>query len=436
MLLYYYCGVEDLLLPHRSTYLLVGFFLLLGLCFICLSSSISGRKQAIWLFGLCLGPVVGLVHCPVQNLPDEVVNEIDEDKEIYYRAYLSRPIRWRRRGENRKRYSLILTLDKIRMDDKVYPAHTVMKVYLFQEPPPLDYGDIIWVRTKVKDIQPNKAHYAFDRSYEEPKGYFNKKDSVSIRDITQTGKNRWEELENWNPLRIIEWIRTHASEHQKVVKRVLEKYLSEENAQLARGFFLGLKDDLSPALKGSFKATGLGHLLAVSGLHVVLLCWVLHFCMFYPLFCLFYNFSGFIFGFFWKLFCPHGGSFWSFQKLPPWSKKFIIGFLLVPIFYFICLVNLSPSAVRASLMLFILLISLWRERSYYSILYSLFLAGLIILLFRPYDLITVGFQLSFFAVFGIGWGIYAFPCFWNQEPTKIKYTYDDAFKKRISISVK
>jgi competence protein ComEC len=134
-----------------------------------------------------------------------------------------------------------------------------------------------------------------------------------------------------------------------------------------KALLLGEKQGLDPNLEKAFQASGIYHVLVVSGQHVAIL-------------------SGFLLGLFTLLRFPRGVS--------------ILLTMSALILY--CLITESqPSIVRATLMTcaFLVVLTFDRDR---NLLNSLSAAALLLLLTDPSWLFDPGFQLSFLAVLAIG----------------------------------
>ena len=146
-------------------------------------------------------------------------------------------------------------------------------------------------------------------------------------------------------------------------------HLGTEEAAIAAAMSLGDKRSLDAAQRQSFSATGVSHVLALSGLHLGIL------FSLYSL--LFVN----------RLRSRRGRVFAS-----------LVGVALL--WGFALLVSFPLSLVRATVMftLWQLSVVLYGER---SSLNNLALAALLILLFSPASLFDIGFQLSFTSVFFI-----------------------------------
>lgn len=173
--------------------------------------------------------------------------------------------------------------------------------------------------------------------------------AISGTDVEKIGKDSTP-LENFR-----EWNR-----------KLLIENLGEKNGNICYSILYGDRATVPTHELDSFKQSGVMHLFAVSGLHVGLLVAVIA---------------------------------WLLSKLKVNDKVqffLISGFLLG----YCVLCSFTPSVVRASVMSIFLLLSKLFERKYDS-LNALSLAGIILLVFSPTMFFSVGFQLSFTAVFGI-----------------------------------
>ncbi len=139
--------------------------------------------------------------------------------------------------------------------------------------------------------------------------------------------------------------------------------LGERSAALMQAMTLGIRDDLGD-LREIFAASGLAHILALSGLHVGILITALGFA-----------------------FMPLG------RLRYPLLIFLVLGFMF--------LVGATPSVVRASLMVTAALLSLWVGSGRIEAWPALFLAGLLTLLWNPSLVFDLSFQLSYLAVAGI-----------------------------------
>lgn len=152
------------------------------------------------------------------------------------------------------------------------------------------------------------------------------------------------------------------------VRAWLEKRAEEvfgEDAALPKAMLLGIRDALPEDTRRTFSDAGIAHILAVSGLHVALLTEALML----PL-----------------------------RRLLSPRKR--LGVLSAFLLLYCALLGFSAPVVRASLLMLIAQVRRLVRRAPDS-LTALSAAFLLILLFRPLDLFSAGFQLSFLAVLGI-----------------------------------
>ena len=138
-----------------------------------------------------------------------------------------------------------------------------------------------------------------------------------------------------------------------------------EQSILPETLLLGERENLPEETKSSFSKAGVAHLLSVSGLHVGLLAWALMLML--------------------------------RRLLSPKKRSYVLGiFLLI----YCGMLEFSAPVVRASILLMLGQARRTVRRANDS-LTTLSAAFLLILFFRPLDLFSLGFQLSFGAVLGI-----------------------------------
>lgn len=183
---------------------------------------------------------------------------------------------------------------------------------------------------------------------------------------------------------------------QRCRAKVLEFYRSFDLESDAYAFIcaltLGYRVHLSNDLQEAFRASGTAHVLALSGLHVGII---------YAVINLLFSFLG-----------KSGHLFLIRQWLT-----------IAALWAFVFVVGMSPSVVRAAIMLTLFSIGQMYHHGGFSY-NSLAAAAFFILIFRPSSLFDVGFQMSFGAVFAI---LYFNPKMHRlyQPPNSImKYTWN------------
>ncbi len=153
---------------------------------------------------------------------------------------------------------------------------------------------------------------------------------------------------------------------------IIKKYVGEtkESAVIA-ALVVGYRDEVSPEIVQSFSSAGVVHILAVSGMHVGILYWLLD-----------------------KILV-----FLRMNKKK--SLQLIKVFILMGfIWFFAMITGLSGSVVRASAMLTLLIIGKNYGR-HTDIINLLCASAFCILAFDVFSFLDAGFQLSFFALVGI-----------------------------------
>jgi len=176
----------------------------------------------------------------------------------------------------------------------------------------------------------------------------------------------------------------------------LEKNAPPEESSILKTMVFGERSAITKEVRNIFSSTGIAHLLAVSGLHVGFVA--------FAAFLIFKNFFSFLFlRFYHRLFLIGA------------VQRFAAFFTIFPVLYYSILVGASPSAVRATIMAIVYLLSivLCRERDIYN---TLSLAALIILIWHPPSLFNIGFQLSFIAVLSIAYGFTMFQIKKDDNP--------------------
>ena len=222
----------------------------------------------------------------------------------------------------------------------------------------LEYGDLLLLKGKLNEIKNPGNPSEFDY-----KKYLSRK---HIHFGSYQNSEQWTLLEK-NKGKIL---LTFA---YSIRKKILNIYQStgikgEEFAILA-ALTLGTKDYLSDETIEAYSSSGAMHVLAVSGLHVGIIFFVINYLLFF------------------------------LRKKP--SLLIIRAVLLIAIIWsFALITGLSPSVNRASLMITFFIIgqaSNKKPSAYNSIAASAF----ILLLIEPQTIFNVGFQLSYLAVISI-----------------------------------
>lgn len=242
-----------------------------------------------------------------------------------------------------KEYKKVCTAKIVRNNKKI-----LINIKMSQDIPSIKYGDSLYIEGEFK--QPEEA-----RNY---KGY-NYKQYLKTKKIIGTV-----ELEKAKILKSSNGSFIHNI--QKYIRDTINGTLTDEEGNLLLAILLGDKDKLSEDIQESFKTSNLSHMLAVSGAHVS-----------YIILGLTYVLQNSIIG----------------KKN---GKIVCIIFLLA----FMAITNFTPSVTRACIMAVLTLFSgiIYRKSDVYT---NISVAALITLIFNPYNLLDLGFQLSYGGTIGI-----------------------------------
>lgn len=260
--------------------------------------------------------------------------------------------------ERTRSFRTELTLQAVRTSEGWLPSCGTILVYFPREGRPFGYGDVVLVRGSPSEIPAPTNPGEFDfRRFMIFKGiyhqHFWRQDSVKwIRsDPPNSFLHRAILVRQWADAKI---------------KSVVN---GERERATASALVLGVTDGLDNELLQAYSSTGALHVLAVSGLHVSIIYWIL------------------------------------LLVLKPLDKKPSLRWLLALISVFVLwsyafVTGWSPSVLRAVTMFsFVAFSRPWRQTTniYNTLASSMFC----LLLYDPFFIMSVGFQLSYLAVFGI-----------------------------------
>ena len=152
---------------------------------------------------------------------------------------------------------------------------------------------------------------------------------------------------------------------QEYIKNVFNKNLKEENAPLAIGLLLGIRDNISEEVQEDFSKANLTHMLAISGAHFSYVILIVSFIC---------------------------------KKLK--SKRLQQSILIIAIIFFMNLTGNTPSVARAGIMSILLILSSMLKRQ--NDIYTSISTSLIIqIINNPYVIFDVGLILSYSGVISI-----------------------------------
>jgi competence protein ComEC len=219
------------------------------------------------------------------------------------------------------------------------------------------YGDVLLV--------PN--HFTEIKNSGNP-GCFNYKFSCFMQDVTHQifiKEADCEKINNrHNPFYKSLW-----QVRDSILSIIEQNVTSDKELGVAQALLIGYRDNLDKDLQQVYSNTGIVHVLAISGMHLGLIFWMLNKVLF----------------------------FLDKKRKTKWLKAI---FILTIIWLFALLTGASGSVMRAAVMFtFVQAASLMKRNP--SVYNSLAASAFAMLVFNPFTLADVGFQLSYIAVVGI-----------------------------------
>ncbi|HEY9003217.1 MAG TPA: ComEC/Rec2 family competence protein [Mucilaginibacter sp.] len=156
---------------------------------------------------------------------------------------------------------------------------------------------------------------------------------------------------------------------QRLVEKFKRHMYTPEAVTVASTLILGYKADLSNDVLQAYSKTGTIHVLSVSGAHVAILFLVLDFML-------------------------------GFLNRFRYGKTIKAVLVIIIIWYYSLLTGFSPAVCRAAVMISMIIIGKTYSR-YINTLNILAISAFGLLLYNPYFILDVGFQLSYLAVAGL-----------------------------------
>ena len=211
----------------------------------------------------------------------------------------------------------------------------------------------VFISNNIKNLTSKfdfKKYYAHQNVYHQ--GFFKSGEWLS------TGENKGNFLFAWS----YQW--------RDILKKRFDAYFKNQEAKgVAEAIVFGYKEDLDQDWMDAFSKTGTIHVLAVSGLHVGIIFFLLS------------NILG-------------------LSRSKGCSLQLKSALAVLSLFFYALFTGVSPSVSRAALMYSTVIVgkAIGRDSSIYN---TLCFAAFILVLIDPMSIFNVGFQFSFLAVVGI-----------------------------------
>lgn len=216
----------------------------------------------------------------------------------------------------------------------------------------LKYGDLIFISGLFEHATTRRNYKGFDYSQ-----YLKTKD---IYGICKTDVNSLKVLKENSCFVTNMWI----NKLRNALKNNLRTLLPSDTASIAIALFLGDSSLIEDTQKQTFSNASLSHVLAISGMHVT---YVIVGCS------------------------------WILNRFDKRKSKYVF---IVFLIFFAQLVGGSPSVIRAVIMSSIMIASkIFYRKS--DVINNISISCFIILIMNPYNILNLGFQLSFLGTLGI-----------------------------------
>lgn len=216
----------------------------------------------------------------------------------------------------------------------------------------LKYGDLIFISGLFEHATTRRNYKGFDYSQ-----YLKTK---NIYGICKTDVNSLKVLKENSCFVTNMWI----NKLRNALKNNLQTLLPSDTASIAIALFLGDSRLIEDTQKQTFSNASLSHVLAISGMHVT---YVIVGCS------------------------------WILNRFDKRKSKYVF---IVFLIFFAQLVGGSPSVIRAVIMSSIMIASkIFYRKS--DVINNISISCFIILIINPYNILNLGFQLSFLGTLGI-----------------------------------
>ncbi len=331
-------------------------FLLVAICSLFLVGSKFFKPTTFlkfnWVFGVVLIVLsfsFGYIRLFIESQPAK--NILTQKISAYQGLVVSQPI------QKGNFYKAVVEINQVK--DSVWrPLTYRINFYLKTDSVLYNYGDVILVQGNPTELNPPQNPDEFN--YKRYLSFL----TIYQQHFTEPTSLRVVSSGNGNAI-----IATSLKLRSRF-SNLLDAHIDNpKEVAIAKALLLGNKSELDDDIKNTYAASGAMHVLAVSGLHVGIIYAII---------------------------------FWLFSLLPKQhQKKWLIATISIPLLWgYAFITGLSPSVLRAVTLFSIMAIgSSFNRRT--NMVNLLAVSAFILLVFKPYLLMQVGFQLSYVAVLGI-----------------------------------
>jgi len=337
-------------------YIIFGFFILTALFVFIKGLNISFKYS--WIFGTLLTALLFLCGFQITVLNTDKFNSDHfskfPDAELFYVKTTGTSL------EKEKSYKITANVLAVKQNDKWISTSGSAMFYFKKDSSTknIQYGDCMILKTKFTEI----------KSPQNP-GEFNYKRFLSFHNIYHQA---YIPSENWKSLGINKGNKILSASYslrEYLLNIYKENNISGDEFAVGSALVLGYTDKLDQDIISAYASSGALHVLSVSGLHVGIIFIICNYLLFF------------------------------LDKFKHGKLIKCISLLFI-IWFYATLTGLSPSVLRSAAMFtFVIVAQTWRYNT--NIFNTLAVSCFVLLLYNPYLIMEVGFQLSYLAVLGI-----------------------------------
>jgi len=270
--------------------------------------------------------------------------------------------------KNTHRRNFILNAETFDGKNGKFSVTGKIRVTVGGDEPELSFGDRISFAAKIKSI----------KNFKNPGG-FDYKRYMAFKSVFASAYAHGKKVTVINKSQD-RGIKLAISNARCRISTFIEKTGGGNHQGVLKALIVGQRQQIPPPLRDAFNRSGVGHLLAISGLHIGIVASV-----------------AFIF-FSWIL------SRFRLVLFNAWVKKGAAILSFLPVLSYGLLSGMAPSTARAVIMVGVFLMTFLFEREH-DLMNTLALAAMLILIVHPPSVFSISFQLSFSAVLSIIYGL-------------------------------
>ncbi|NOX34052.1 MAG: DUF4131 domain-containing protein, partial [Deltaproteobacteria bacterium] len=346
------------------------FIFLLGILFF---PACFFNKKKLFVLILSLTFIFGYLSIQIRLNPDLPANHISNFHDLKKVTITGKVVSFTKDYGKKRKITLLCQTIKLKNGlKKNITGRINLSVYGLSGNVP-QFGDIIMFQASIKPVRNFMNPGAFDyERFLKLKGIY----GTAYTDIRKIKiLTRMDQITCFSKLiRKIEKLRTN------YYYFILNSSENSTPGKILASLITGKKQAIPLDVRDLFSKAGISHLLAISGLHLSIVC-TLFFSFLYTVL-----------------------SFIPGLVIQGRAKKTAGILTIVPLVFYAVFSGFSPSTQRALIMIIVLLFSFISEKEK-DILSSLSVAGILILIINPAAVFSISFQLSFAAVIFIIYGL-------------------------------